>query len=266
MNRWNLTNSRELAVTPTSHVYTVTYQNETVVLKLLTPVGIHDEQHGATALRCYDGHGAVRLLASTEEAHLLEYAEGDDLIPMVDQGDDDGATRIIAEVLNQLHASSSATGDGLIPLRRRFRSLFQYAERQNDDSIFVRAAWVADRLLNDQRELRVLHGDLHHGNIRHSARRGWLAFDPKGLYGERTFDVANTLCNPGSMPTLVEDEARLLRQADILADCLHLHRSRILMYVFAYACLSASWTLGSGGDASDVLCVAAHAQRYMARS
>ena len=100
----------------------------------------------------------------------------------------------------------------------------------------------------DQREVRVLHGDIHHYNIRQSAR-GWLAFDPKGLLGERTYDCANTLCNPG-MPALVHNEARLLTNAAILADTLAIELPRLLAFTYAYACLNASsWAQRSDGDA-----------------
>ena len=54
---------------------------------------------------------------------------------------------------------------------------------------------------------------------RHS-RRGWLAFDPKGHIGERTYGTANALCNPGPMPEIVENETRLLANAAVLAGSL----------------------------------------------
>ncbi len=113
---------------------------------------------------------------------------------------------------------------------------------------------MAERLLTDQREVRVLHGDIHHYNIRQSSR-GWLAFDPKGfLVGERTYDCANTLCNPG-MPELVHNEARLLTNAAILADTLAIDRQRVLAYTYAYACLNASrWLLVSEAEqAEDII-------------
>ena len=102
----------------------------------------------------------------------------------------------------------------------------------------MRSASLAKRLLLDQREVRVLHGDIHHRNIRKSSR-GWLTFDPKGLIGERTYDCANTLCNP-DMPELVHNETRLLTNAAVLADALALDLSRILAFTYAYACLNAS--------------------------
>jgi len=84
-----------------------------------------------------------------------------------------------------------------------------------------------------------LHGDIHHYNIKHSPR-GWLAFDPKGVVGERTYDCANALCNP-VMPELVHNEKRLLNNAAILAETLDLELGRVLAFAYGYACLNASW-------------------------
>jgi streptomycin 6-kinase len=241
---WNLSNPRLLTQTMTSHIYTVTFETETVILKLLSPSET-DEQRGAVALRCFDGHGAVRLLRHDEGAHLMEYAAGDELVTLVERGEDENATRIIAQVIQQLHSVPQNTPhDGLFLLERWFEALFNKAasDRQAGiDSIYVRSASLARRLLDDQREVRVLHGDIHHRNIRETPR-GWLTFDPKGLIGERTYDCANTLCNP-VMPELVHNEARLLTNAAILADTLAIDLSRVLAFTYAYACLNASWWL-----------------------
>jgi streptomycin 6-kinase len=107
------------------------------------------------------------------------------------------------------------------------------------ESIYVRSAKLAEWLLSDQREICALHGDLQHYNLRRSPR-GWLSFDPKGLVGERTYDCANTLCNP-VIPELVHNETRLLNNAAILADTLALELERILAFTYMYACLNASW-------------------------
>jgi streptomycin 6-kinase len=241
---WNLSNPQFLAQTMTSHIYTVIYETETVILKLLSPAET-DEQRGAVALRYFDGHGAVRLLRYDEGAHLMEYAAGDELVTLVERGEDENATRIIAQVIQQLHSvPRNIPHDGLFMLERWFEALFNKAasDRQAGiDSIYVRSASLAKRLLVDQREVRVLHGDIHHRNIRKTSR-GWLTFDPKGLIGERTYDCANTLCNP-VMPELVHNETRLLTNAAILADTLALDLSRVLAFTYAYACLNASWWL-----------------------
>jgi streptomycin 6-kinase len=243
LSAWQLSNPELLTQTLTSHIYTVTHEHETVILKLLRPEETK-EQNGARALRYFDGHGAVRLLRDDDHAHLLEYAAGDELVTLVQRGDDPGAARIIAQVLHQLHGvPQDAPRAGLIPLDRWFAALFAKAAADTQAgaaSIYVRAAPVATRLLAHPRDVRVLHGDIQHYNIRQSPR-GWLAFDPKGgLLGERTYDCANTLCNP-AIPELVHNEARLLTNAMILADALALELPRVLAFTYAYACLNASW-------------------------
>lgn len=241
---WNLSNPQLLTQTATSHIYTVRHDTEIVILKLLSSSETK-EQTGALALRYFDGHGAVRLVRYDHGAQLMEYAPGNELVTLVERGEDKHATRIIAQVISQLHnVPQDGLHDGLFMLDRWFAALFQKAavdRHAGIESIYVRSAALTERLLGNQREVRVLHGDIHHRNIRQSAR-GWLAFDPKGVVGERAYDCANTLCNP-VMPELVHNEARLLTNAAILADTLALDLERVLAFTYAYACLNASWWL-----------------------
>lgn len=266
LQTWHLSDPQPLAETATSRLYTVRVDGQTAVLKLLTPMGIQDEHSGAVALDCFGGQGAVRLLRHDDRAHLLEYAPGPDLVPLVRNGADDEATIIAAGVLNQLHHAGNGTlPAGLHPLRRWFRALFQRAETDLDagaDTIYVRAVRLADDLLAHPQDECVLHGDIHHQNIRQS-ERGWLAFDPKGLRGERTYDAANWLCNPVDLPEVVGDKARLLRTAAILAEQIAVERPRLLAFVFVYACLSACWSLEDGGDTSLALTVASLVESYL---
>jgi streptomycin 6-kinase len=249
LSAWSLSNPQFLTQTATSHIYTVIHDTETVILKLLSPSET-EEQRGAISLRCFDGHGAVRLLHYDDGAQLIEYASGEELVTLVERGEDENATRIIAQVIQQLHGvPQNVPHDGLFTLNHWFGELFQKAEadRKTDSkSIYVRAAAVAGKLLADPREVRVLHGDIHHYNIRQSSR-GWLAFDPKGLVGERTYDFANSLCNP-VMPELVHNETRLLNNAAILADALEIDLPRVLAFTYAYACLNASSHVRLGND------------------
>jgi streptomycin 6-kinase len=226
-----------------------------------------EERVGALALRHFAGRGAVRLLRSDADAQLLEYADGNDLTGLVQNGQDEAATALIGDVINALHADASPPPEGITPLTQWFRALFVQAETERakgKDSIFVRAAAVAEPVLADPRDLRVLHGDIHHENIRQSPR-GWLAFDPKGLYGERAYDLANTLCNPRAIYGVeTADEARVLRNSAILAERCGIDQRRVLLFLYLYACLSASWTLQDAGEGiANVLEVAAIAERHL---
>jgi len=265
LTAWNLADPQLLAQTVTSHVYAVTSGADRVVLKVLSAIG-EEERVGAAALRYWDGRGAVRLLRADEGAHLLEYAAGDDLVPLVAQGHDEQATARIVGVLNQLHApSSQPIPDELTPLRVWFRALFERADADHSagqDSRYVRAARLADDLLANPLDLRVLHGDMHHQNVRHSPR-GWLAFDPKGLVGERTYDAANTLCNPHGFPELIFSQQRLLTHAGILADGMGVDRWRVLAFLYVYVCLSACWYMEEGEHAEDDLRLAALVEPHL---
>jgi streptomycin 6-kinase len=266
---WKLTDPEPLAHTATSHVYAVYRNAEKVVLKLLTPVGVEDEYEAVVALRHFDGHGAVRLLAYDDGAHLLEYAGDEELAQMVWRGDDLAAAEVIAGVLNKLHhPQPDVPVPQLRTLRRRFRDLFSKAARNEaagESSIYVRGARAAEHLLAHPQDECVLHGDIQHHNIRLHPVRGWLAYDPKGLYGERAYDAANTLCNPSDARDRVMSEERLLQVTQVLADGMGVNVGRLRTFVFAYACLSAVW-FGEDDDGSDVkhqvLTVAHHAERH----
>ena len=266
---WNLRDPELLAQTPTSHVYTVMRSGERVVLKLLTPIGVEDESGAVVALRYFDGQGAVRLLAHDDRAHLLEYAGDEELARMVSRGDDLAAAVVIAGVLNKLHRPQpDVPTPQLQTLRQRFRSLFSTAaqdEAAGEESIYVRGARVAQHLLANPQDKCVLHGDIQHHNIRLHPVRGWLAYDPKGLYGERSYDAANTLCNPANARDRVLSEERLLQVSQVLADKMGVHVGRLRAFVFAYACLSASWP--DKPEGSEVkhwfLTVARNAERHV---
>ncbi len=266
LEKWNLTDPQPLATTASSYVYTVTSRGERVVLKLITAFGI-EEVEGAIALHYFDGQGAARILRDDKHAHLVEYIAGDNLVGLVKNGKDDEATAIIGDVLNQLHQPKDRLlPDDLTRLNRWFRSLFVKATTDKNsglDTIFVRAAALAEKLLNDPHDVRVLHGDIHHENIRYHTQRGWLAFDPKGLVGERTYDAANTLCNPMNMPDLVENEERILRTTGILADKMRIEQKRVLAFVYVYSCLSASWYLEDGGMPTAELNIAGMVERHL---
>ena len=269
LRRWNLRDPEPLAHSPRGSLYTVYQNTEKVVLKLFTPIGAEDEADGAVALRYFDGHGAVRLLAHDEQAHLLEYAGDEELAQMVVRGDDLAAAAIIAGVLNKLHRPRfTVPPPALRTLPQRFRSLFSRAvqdEAAGEESIYVRGARVAQRLLAQPQDECVLHGDIQHHNIRLHPEHGWLAYDPKGLYGERSYDAANTLCNPATARDRVMSEARLLAVSQVLADEMGVHVERLRAFVFAYACLSASWP--DKPEGSEVqhwfLTVARNAERHM---
>jgi streptomycin 6-kinase len=116
---------------------------------------------------------------------------------------------------------------------------------------------VAEELLAGPREIVVLHGDLHHGNVLSAGSRGWVAIDPKHVTGERAYDFANIFCNPDLKVAIAP--GRLARQLTVVAEAADLDRTRLLKWVLAYAGLSAAWSLEDGDDAEPALAIAEQA-------
>jgi streptomycin 6-kinase len=253
--RWGCETAGEAKTTlQGSVVVPVRCKGADAILKILGPGT--DEQHAAKVLAYWDGRGAVKLLRHDEGALLMEKAEDDNALErMALGGKDDEATLIIVEVLAQLHSRRAPLPKGLTPLRERFRSLFAKARDIAAPEIYRQAASVAEGLLAESHEEIVLHGDIHLGNVL-SSPRGWLAIDPKGVMGERIYDVANILCNPyHPLSQLERGPERMERQASIFCERLAIDRHRLLSFVFVHACLSACWAQEDKEDfASRVEC------------
>ncbi|MFM0240896.1 aminoglycoside phosphotransferase family protein [Paraburkholderia phytofirmans] len=210
-----------------------------------------EEKFGARLMLWWDGEGAARVLAHDADALLLERAQSShalaDLARTGDSDADDRATDILCATAAQLHAPRSKPPPALIDLPRWFASLWPAAQEYG--GWLHDSAAVAQALLAAPQDPVVLHGDIHHGNVLDFGSRGWLAIDPKGLYGERGFDYANIFCNP--------DEASALRpgwferRVERVARTAGLDRRRLLQWILAWSGLSAAWILETG-EAPDI--------------
>ena len=104
--------------------------------------------------------------------------------------------------------------------------------------LFRRADRLRADLLASTTKPVVRHGDLHHFNILSATRAPWLAIDPKGLLGDRAFDVCQLLLNPIAVPVEVNR-----RRLTILCAELELDATRVRAWCFVHAVLNALWNL-----------------------
>lgn len=148
---------------------------------------------------------------------------------------DEEATEIICNVANLLHSCNREPFPKLYPLDIWFKELFLSAGKYGD--IFLKSANQAKVLFAKQKDISVLHGDLHHDNIIYSSDRGWLAIDPKGLWGERAFGYVNILCNPTQEIALAE--GRVMKRIDIIGKKTGIETKHLLEWTVAWAGLSA---------------------------
>ena len=127
---------------------------------------------------------------------LLERISGEaSLTEMAINGEDSEATRILCSVAKKLHAPKNTSPEfELIPLKDWLKDLWLGADKYG--RIIKDCAGIARNFLDSQNDCAVLHGDLHHLNVLYDTNKGWLAIDPKRLWGERAFDYSNIFCNP----------------------------------------------------------------------
>ncbi|CRQ40373.1 Aminoglycoside/hydroxyurea antibiotic resistance kinase [Pseudomonas aeruginosa] len=157
---------------------------------------------------------------------------------------------ILCQVLQRLHRPRSAPPAELVCLRTWFADLLQ--PRAALPPLLEQCRSLAEGLLQEEREVRPLHGDLHHDNVLDFGARGWLAIDPKRLLGDRAFDYTTMfsnpdLCGPGiHVATRPERFAARLEQVSALAG---LERTRLLRWIAASAGLSAVWFRDDGDPA-----------------
>ncbi len=247
LSTWSLQIDGDSIDTPTSLVQPVRHLETPAILKILKPTS--DEQNAVELLRYYDGMGAVRVFEADATAILIERATGTrSLTEMATSGDDIQAAEVLADTLATLHEPRGREVPiSLTPLAEQFSSLFV---RESSLPLLGRCAAVARELLATEIEILPLHGDLHHGNVLDGGCRGWLAIDPKALIGERTYDVANLLCNPSPHGKIVHSQDRMRHLAEFYARRLYLDARRVLNFAFAHAGLSASWDIEDGDDPS----------------
>ncbi len=238
LDRWSLIADGEPILTHSSRLLPVLWQDRPAMLKVATD---KDEQYGALLMQWWDGDGAAHVYAHEDDAVLLERATGKrSLLAMAMNGEDDEASRILCRTAARLHAPRQKPLPDPIPLTRWFRELESTADKAG--GTFADCSTVANALLSDPREVTILHGDIHHGNILDFETRGWLAIDPKRLHGDRGFDFANIFANE-ELPTITHP-SRFHRQLAIVSMEARLEPKRLLQWIAAYSGLSAAWFLG----------------------
>ncbi len=210
---------------------------------------VEDERRGYLPLEYWNGDGAARLLARSEngEAMLIERATGQrSLAAMARSGaaGDDEATAILCDAITALQKPRGPAPSGLIPLKTWFKDLFPAAARHG--RLIARAAEEATALLPAQQEIVPRHADLHHDNVLDFGERGWLAIDPKSVIGDRAFEYTILFCDPdlaNPEPPAAVAPGAFERRLEIVLAKSGLERQRLLRWIIASCGLSASWFL-----------------------
>jgi streptomycin 6-kinase len=199
------------------------------------------------ALQVFDGRGIAQLLEADfeQQAFLIERIRPG--VELATLEDDEKATRIAAQVMQQLWRPVSGdrpllTVENWTAGLAKLRPYFNGTTGLFAEDLVDAAEQIFAEFIPSQGERGLLHGDLHHWNILSATRQPWLALDPKGVIGEREYEVGALLRNPGP----VEKNVQAWR-VEILVEMLGFERQRILGWGVAQAVLSAWWSVEDHG-------------------
>ncbi|HEX6484542.1 MAG TPA: aminoglycoside phosphotransferase family protein [Ktedonobacteraceae bacterium] len=206
------------------------------------------------ALRHFDGHGMVQLLAYDEHdaAMLMERLKPGMSLRTVE--DDEAAISAAAEVMRKIwrplpeqHYPFPTVGDWGKGFAR-LRKLYDGGTGPFPPAIFDKAEKLYAELSASMVEPMLLHGDLHQDNILSAEREPWLAVDPKGLIGEPVYETGALLRNFWPDILSVPDPKSLMaHRIDQLAAELGFDKERIYNWGFAQAVLSVLWDVEDTG-------------------
>lgn len=225
-------------------------QGRRLVLKAGVPNPEMDTE--VAALRLCQGRGLVRLVDFAPElgALLLDRLEPGTMLADVHGtlADDEQATRIIARVMRDIWRPVPA-GHPFHPLERWTRGIADARVQFGGGTgpiprrTFEKAERLLAELLPTQGETVLLHGDLHHYNILRVGDGSWQAIDPKGLAGEREFEVGPLFYNPFDLEIWPDLAKVYTRRLDILVEELGFDRQRIARWALVEQVLSMCWSL-----------------------
>jgi len=206
-----------------------------------------DELLAGAVLRAFAGKSTVRMLDQVEGVILLErLMPGESLVTMVASGHDEDASEVLAAVIGGM---SPRDFPGVPTVEQWGQSFDRYHVGEGEPlpkALVEHAHNRYVKLCASQGHRRLLHGDLHHGNVLHDSQRGWLAIDPKGVLGELEYELGAAFRNPIERPDVFLQPRVIDHRSRCFADRLHLNADRILDWAFAQAVLSAVWLREDG--------------------
>lgn len=219
-------------------------------LKYYHDSAMPDERPGFALLDAWRGQGAARLYALRDAAALLEWLEGPTLGDLARGGQMTDADQRLVATAVRLHATPVRATADMPQLADWCRALRDHATplsvpakaRHNMD----RARTIARDLIAAQTDIRPLHGDLHHDNVI-CAPRGDLAFDAKGIVGDKAYELATGFLNPIDAPDIICEPAYIRQRCAMWGQAFGVAPKRLLDWAAMHAALSAAWHLRDGG-------------------
>lgn len=260
---WNLNNCEKIASTLTSDLFLAESNSQKVVLKILTPLGIKDESSGIFYLKSKVGKKCAELFQYDDSAMLIEYLPGQDLLEYSMVNNELKTTEIFCDLILDLNTTIKIE-------KHPFRHLSSF------DNVFnrIKIPTSLGELLSRGREKFqkmakpsesdiLLHGDLHHQNVKLNIVGEFVCYDPKGIIGHPAYEVATILNNPWGHAEIVYDMDLFNQRVEIFSKKLKHSKQTLIDFAFSQACLSIAWCIEDKVDHNHSLQMAKLFERFL---
>lgn len=244
--KWRLINLKPMENLSCHYVLSGLKDDKPIILKLFLDIRILDQE--INALKAFKNDEIVEILGLDDGALLLERAiPGTSLKSYFPHRDND-AIKIASNLIKKLH-------NVLIPKEHNFPHIKDWLKILDQDldiptDYLEKTRKIRDMLLASSQEEVLLHGDFHHYHILQNGQK-WLVIDPRGIIGERAYEVTNFIRNP------IVDLSNQSNPHDIINNRiekfsteLSLDRKRVKDWCFVHSVLSVAWALEDKADAN----------------
>ncbi len=208
----------------------------------------------AAGLRAWRGDGAVLLLDHDEASGTQLLERLDAARPLSAVADDDTALELLAALAARLTAVPAPPG--LRRLGDIAAAMLAEAPRaapslaDPDERRLLRDCAASVGALLDEPGDRLLHWDLHDGNVLGGEREPWLVIDPEPLAGDPGFELLPAIDQRWDAVLAGADAGRtVLRRFDLLTDALGLDRARAAGWTLGRVLQNALWDVEDGRTA-----------------
>ncbi|MDQ1037093.1 streptomycin 6-kinase [Streptomyces sp. V3I8] len=197
------------------------------------------------ALRTWDGDGVVRLLDEDAETGTLLLERLDEDRPLSGVPDVMKATEVLAGLLARITAAPAPAGlrrlDGIVAgMFERLPAASASLASDEDRRLLADCAAALREVAGEPGD-RLLHWDLHFGNVLAGGREPWLVIDPKPLAGDPCFEL---------LPALWDrfDEGASARRFDLLTEALGVDRDRARAWTLGRVLQNSLWHAAQGEE------------------
>jgi streptomycin 6-kinase len=243
-NKWRLTELKIISNNQHRYILSGLQNDKPIILKLSNNIDSCEKE--VLALNYFSNFGAIKILAATNNAILMEQA-GSSLKSYFPQKDQD-AVIICCDIIKKLH-TSQITND-VFPNIKDWLSILN-KDYNMPINYLSKARTLRDRLLSITNENILLHGDLHHENILYH-NNNWVFIDPKGVIGNIYFEATTFIYNPITELTNSNNcEEIMLNRIKLCTKLLNLDKQKLIEWCFLKLVLCWVWNIEDGVNTSD---------------